>query len=242
MNSSAVETRTWWRQPAELAARRLAAATVAGALSGLLVGGVGGRLAMFVLAQRNPAATGVESDDGFVMGQFTLSGTLNLLALGTVIGILGGGVYFVLRGLMIGPRWFAVLSMSGGAAVVVGSMLIHTDGVDFTLLEPPLLPIALFLAIPGIYVVLLMFLAERWLGPEGAFIRAPRGRGLSGLVLWLPLAPVLLFLVAGWAVGLFLRQVGASELPMLAWAARFALAGLFVVRLLSLSSDIGALA
>ena len=42
------------------AARRLAAITLAGALLGVLVGGVGGRLAMLLLARLNPEATGVE--------------------------------------------------------------------------------------------------------------------------------------------------------------------------------------
>jgi hypothetical protein len=240
MTAPTMETRTWWRQPAELAVRRLAACTAAGALSGLLVAGAGGRFAMFVLAQANPKAQGMESDDGFVMGQFTMAGTLNLLVVGTVIGILGGGVYFVLRGLMIGPRWFEILSISGAAAVVVGSMLIHADGVDFILLEPPLLPIAMFVAIPGIYAVLLTLLAERWLAPGGAFVRAAYRRTLSVLILWLPLAPVLLVLVAGWAIGALLRRAGplASAGAMPAWVARFALTGVFIERLLALTSDV----
>lgn len=60
-----------WRGAAELALRRLAAITVAGAVLGVLVGGVGGRLAMVLLAALNPRATGVTSDDGFTIGQFT---------------------------------------------------------------------------------------------------------------------------------------------------------------------------
>ena len=54
-----------WRNSAERALRRLSAITLAGALLGLLVGGVGGRLAMMLLARLNPDATGVTSDDGF---------------------------------------------------------------------------------------------------------------------------------------------------------------------------------
>ena len=46
------------------ALRRLAAITAAAAVLGLLIGGVFNRLAMMLLAALNPAATGVESDDG----------------------------------------------------------------------------------------------------------------------------------------------------------------------------------
>jgi hypothetical protein len=57
-----------WRDSAEQAVRRLAPTTVAGALLGVLVGGVVGRLARMLLARLNPNATGVTSDDGFIMG------------------------------------------------------------------------------------------------------------------------------------------------------------------------------
>src|SRR4029453_8968386 len=102
------------------ALRRLAAVTAAAALLGLLVGGVLNRLAMMLLAALNPAAAGVVSDDGFVIGRFTAAGTVNLLIAGTVIGVVGGGVYAAVRGLMFGPQWFRVASVSVGAAVVVG--------------------------------------------------------------------------------------------------------------------------
>ena len=96
---SADKARSAWPSVAEMerAGRGFAVATAAGALSGLLVGGIVGRLAMMLLARLAPETTGVRSDDGFLIGQFTLSGTLNLLALGTLLGVLGGGIYFVVR-------------------------------------------------------------------------------------------------------------------------------------------------
>ena len=60
-----------WRASAEQAVRRLAVITAVGALRGLLVGGVGGvggRLAMMLLARLNPEGIGVTSDDGFRIG------------------------------------------------------------------------------------------------------------------------------------------------------------------------------
>lgn len=58
---------------------------LAGLLLGVLVGGVGGRLAMMLLARLNPRVAGVVSDDGFVMGQFTLTSTAVLLVIATAL-------------------------------------------------------------------------------------------------------------------------------------------------------------
>jgi hypothetical protein len=107
------------------------------------------------------------------MGQFTVSDTLNLLLVGTLLGVVGAGIYALLRGLRIGPRWFQVLTIGAGPAVVVGAMIVHTNGVDFRLLEPTWLAIGLFVAIPGIYAALLTLLAERVLHPGGWWERAP---------------------------------------------------------------------
>src|SRR4029450_10194938 len=136
-----------------------------GALLGLVVGGIGGRLAMMLLARLNPEATDVTGDDGFTMGQCTVSDTLNLLLLGTLLGVVGAGVYALLRGLRIGPRWFQVLSICVGPAVVISALIVHTDGVDLQLLEPTWLTIGLFIALPGLYAALLTLLAERVLHP-----------------------------------------------------------------------------
>jgi len=121
---------------------------------------------MFVLAELNPEEKGVLTDDGVPIGQFTVSGTMNLLIITTVIGVIGGLVFLALRGLRFGPRWFRVLSMPVGATIVVGSMLVHSDGVDFTLLQPLWLAVAMTLAVPFLYTLLVAFLADRWLGDK----------------------------------------------------------------------------
>jgi hypothetical protein len=231
-----------WRGSAQLAARRMGALTAVGALLGLVVGGVGGRLAMMLLARLNPEATGVTSDDGFTIGQFTLSDTLNLLLIGTLLGVVGAGFYALLRGLRIGPRWFQVLCIGAGPAVVVGAVLVHTDGVDFELLKPTWLAIVLFVAIPGIYATLLTLLAERMLRPGGWWERTPLPLALAPLVLWIgPQAALLVIVAAGWAARERLRgtHTGAVVLdhPAPGWAARVGLAAIFTVSLLDLASD-----
>lgn len=228
------------------AARRMSAISVAGALVGLLVGGVGGRAAMLLLARLNPEVAGTVSDDGFVMGQFDVVNTLQLLAVGTGLGLLGAAFYAVLRGLMIGPRWFQVLSISIGPAVVVGEMLVHTDGVDFVLLEPAALAIALFVLLPGLYACGLTLLAERWLRP-GAWPQRAR-RGWAGLGVWVlapPLVPVLLALAAGWLLQDAVRQTAGGRRLLSwvgwPWAARVLLTVLFVASAGRLQQDVSLL-
>lgn len=83
--------------------RRLCVGVLAGAIAGLLAGGIGGRMFMAALAAVNPEAAGVQSDDGFTIGQVTLSGTVNLLFIATVIGAAGGVVWVAVRGLGSAP-------------------------------------------------------------------------------------------------------------------------------------------
>ena len=146
--------------------RRVAVAVLAGAIAGLVAGGIGGRLFMSLLAALNPRAAGVESDDGFTMGQVTLSGTANLLLVSTVLGAVAGLVWVTVRGLRFGPPWWRAISMPLAATLVIGDQLVHADGVDFTLLEPPVLAVGLTLAVPAAATVIVTALGDRWIASE----------------------------------------------------------------------------
>jgi hypothetical protein len=239
MTASATVSERTWRETTATAARRVSAVTAAGGLLGLIVGGAGGRLAMFALARLNPEVKGLQSDDDFTMGQFTTA-TLNLLFVTTLIGVVGGAVYLLLRGLMIGPRWFQVLSVSLGPAVVVGAQIVHTDGIDFTL-DPGLLAVAMFVLIPGVYAALLTVLAERWLRDDAFFATAPTGVALLPLLLWVPIAPLLLLLGAVLAAYELVRRSprGRAVVARPVWRqlARALLAVIFTVSLVGLLQD-----
>ncbi len=243
MTTSSTERPDPWGVTARYALRRLSAVTWAGGLLGLFVGGIGSRLAMMLLARMNPEATGVTSDDGFIMGQLTLQ-TLDLLITTTLLGVFGGGIYFVLRGLMIGPRWFQILSVSVGPAVVVGSSVIHVEGVDFTL-DPAWLAIAMFVAIPWVYAALLTVLAERWLIPEGRFMTSTFWLAASPLLLWAPIVPILGVLLLSLVVFEWVRRTRTGDAlvghPGWPWLVRGALAVLFTVALIDLIQDTNAL-
>lgn len=151
---------------------------VTGLAVGVLVGGVVGRLVMYLLVQVNPEAIGVTSDDGFEMGTFTLSGSLNLLGAGGFLGTFGGVVYVVARHLTFGPTWFRALSVTLGAGLPVGALIVHTDGVDFTLLGPAWLTVGLFVAVPAAYGLTMWLLLEPRLPRPPSWGRAEAVRWL----------------------------------------------------------------
>jgi len=133
-----------------------------------------------------------------------------------------------------------VLSISAGPAVVVGEQLVHVDGVDFTLLEPAWLAIALFMLIPGVYCALLTVLAERWLAPDGFFAHGPLPLVLAPLLAIGPLAPLLVVIAVGWLLLELVRRRCRGVVPgttALAWFGRAALAVLFGFALVRLVQE-----
>jgi len=141
-------------------ALRSAKIAATGAVLGALVGGVGGRLAMFVLIRSSPQGRGRVTDDGFEMGRFTVAGSLNLMAVAAVLGLVGAGVYAAVRWLQPSGLALRIAATSACAGVGVGALLVHRDGVDFTLLDASL-AIPLFVAIPAAYGGLLAWVVER---------------------------------------------------------------------------------
>ncbi|GIH04050.1 hypothetical protein Rhe02_21170 [Rhizocola hellebori] len=181
-------------------ARRLAVAALAGGIAGLVAGGVGGRLFMLVLARLNPGATGVPSDDGFTMGRLTFAGTLNLLVVATVLGVIGGLVWVAIRGLRFGPLWWRRVSMPIGATLVIGAMMVHSDGVDFTLLDPPLLAVGLSLSVPLLASTLVTWLGDRWIGSARTVWQR-----MPATVAWI--ARIALAILAAWSLADLIRTI-----------------------------------
>lgn len=154
-----VAVRTPWNQELAVSARRLSSATIGGLVSGAVVGGLGGRLAMFVLRlTSSDSLHGLESDDGFIMGQVS-SITVFLVMFTGVLGVLGALFYLAVRAWLPERRRAVLMGVFGG--IVGGAAFIKTDGIDFRLLEPLPLAIALFVALPAAYGVAMSLLVER---------------------------------------------------------------------------------
>lgn len=155
-----VEQRHGFGQNVLAGGRCVLLGAAAGAWAGLLVGGVGGRLAMFVLRLTSPNyVRGVTSDDGFEIGRFSTD-TVFLLAFTAIAGASVGMGYVAVRRAI--PGAWRVLSWTLIGATVGGSLILHADGVDFTLLEPGWLAVAMFVAIPAAGAALMAVWVERW--------------------------------------------------------------------------------
>jgi hypothetical protein len=197
----------------EATVRALSAVSAAGALLGVVVGGVGGRLAMALLAAQNPEDAGRLTDDGFTIGQFTVGGTIQLIVAGLQLGLLAAVIYLALRGLALGPRWLRVAELTAGGTAVVSAILIDPDprGVDFTILDPDWLPVVLFLAIPALFLVLLCLLAEHWLGSDSWFATAPVRMVGAMLLVWIFSGPLIVLGAVALGVGVAWRHVTTAD-------------------------------
>jgi len=190
-------------------------------------------MAMFVLRlTSDPALRGLKTDDDFTIGIFS-GATLFLVIVTTVLGILGGLVYLVVRGWLPerGRPWL----FGGLTGIVGGATVIRPGGIDFTLLEPLGLAVAMFIALPAAYGVAMSLFAERFLADDSAFGRSKAW--IAGLVLLLPLG---FFGVVGLAVlALILAAVllgrAAPEIasvwtsPPLTWIGRIGLVAIAIV-------------
>jgi hypothetical protein len=230
--------------PAEVL-ERLRVLVVAGVTVGVLVVGVGSRLAMMLLRLTSPdRVRGVTSDDGFEIGQVTLAGTYNLLLLGAAFGVIGAAAYRAVHPWLIGPHWFQRLTIGLAAAAVVGSMLIHADGIDFTLLQPTWLAISLFVALPAVFAVAIGAAVDRVAAP-GSWTAKGRRRWILPILLIVPFPGVLIPVVLATIVLTIWvpiqRVLFAGDRPPVAVGllVRGAWLSVAVLGLLALLSDIG---
>jgi hypothetical protein len=244
---SEVALETSWKRALAGTVRWLSAGALGGLIAGLLVGGVGGRLAMLALRlTSDPALRGLETDDGFVIGQ--LSGdTLFLLIFTTFFGLLGGLFYLLVRSLV--PRRLrpGLTGLFGG--IVGGAIVINPGGIDFTRLEPLSLAIALFVALPALYGVAMSLLVERLLGKDSVLNRAGTWSWAAVVLAFVPIALtgpfgviVVLVVAIVWLLGRAFPNLASiwSFVPAM-WTGRVMLAGLTGVALVDLIGDINSI-
>jgi hypothetical protein len=194
-----------------MVARWATLGAAAGGLGGFIVGGIGGRIAMFVLRLTSPDyIRGAESDDGFEMGRFDISSTGQLLLVTTILGILGGLI--VVAGRPFFPRKYAPFGWALAAGAIVGATIVHDDGVDFTLIEPVGLAVAMFIGIPaiGAYTIAeFVYRAEPWWWKDRKRTLALGAFGLP-IFIGFPIAIAATLISAAWLAAL--RIPGVHDL------------------------------
>lgn len=212
----------------------------AGIISGVIIGGSGGRLAMFVLrVTSDPSLHGLQTDDDFKIGSFT-GATIFLLALCTAAGVAGGLFYLLVRGWLPERRRPLYNAIFWGS--VGGAMVIEPGGIDFTRVEPHALSIALFILLPALYGAAVSTLTERFLRRKEGPLAARRVLAFLPLLGLAVLGPFgIIVLAAGFLGWTLNRRYPVTALWRSEWierVGRVGLAGITVVALVTLTGDI----
>jgi hypothetical protein len=203
----------------------LGAGVSAGFVAGILIGGVGGRLAMLALRlTSDPSLHGFLTDDGFTIGRVSLE-TLFLLGVTAGLGMAGGLFYLVIRRWIPSPWRIPLMTLF--FALVGGAGVIGPSDVDFTLLSPLPLAVAFFVVIPAAYGAVMSWMTERLLR-EDSIVRRRRWAWIVSLVplVFANIAGALILLVAlgVWAVGRSAPSLVAAWRSQVAtWIGRAAL-------------------
>jgi len=138
--------------------RRITAGGLAGAIVGILVAGVGGRLLMRAAAALNPQATGARTDNGELVGAITLSGSSFLIIInGLFVGVLAGIVWIVVSPWLPRGRW-RLPAATIAATAIATPLLVQPDNPDFRILDADVPILAMLIGL-----VALVGLAIAWL-------------------------------------------------------------------------------
>jgi hypothetical protein len=144
------------------ALRGFAAVFVAGGVAGLLVGGLGSRIAMRIGAlTARDAAHGLTTEAGATIGRITLEGTVFLIVFaGVGSALVGTAFYLATRAWLPRRRWLRALAFGGLELVVLGTVLLDPANPDFTTLGHDLLNVLLLGSLFVIHGVALVMLVE----------------------------------------------------------------------------------
>ncbi len=211
--------------------RDIARTGMAGLIMGIVVGGLGGRLVMMVVALLNRDAFGRRTENGELVGAFSVNGTLALIFFGGLAAGMVAAVVWVIVGPWVpwsGPRR-RLLAMP--IAVSIGAfMLVESTNRDFSIVGPTWLVLVLLLglvATAGFAMAWLDEWLERRLPPAESGSRRARLVYVAIAILGVPglLLTIAAFFSEGFATGPMPRGVGpalvvAGAATLALWARR----------------------
>ncbi len=144
--------------------RSVALGGLAGAITGAVVLGVGGRLVMFASRLLHPEALGRATENGNRVGEFTIEGTVELIIFGGVLsGVIAGVIWVLVR------QWIPAnpVIVGLGAVSIGGFFLIQADNTDFFILQDPRIDLVLLVGLIFVFGVSL-YSIDRWLDTKMA--------------------------------------------------------------------------
>jgi hypothetical protein len=188
---------------------------VGGAIAGVLVAGLGGRLVMRILAATSGAGVqGIKTEAEEVVGEVTLGGTFFLVLFAGALGALLGVLFVAVRRWLPERAWFAGLVFGlVGIALVRPLQLLDPGSIDFDIVRPLALAVPLLVAIPLFYGIVVASAVEGLDRRYPALARRPRA-----IAAYLPL--LLPFFAPPLGVGLLLLGAIALGLRRLGPVAR----------------------
>lgn len=127
--------------------RDIARGGIAGVLTGVLVGGLGGRVVMRAAALAVPDAAGRFTENGNVIGNITLAGSLGLVAFGLFAGLFIGAFWVAVAPWIPGAGVRRALATMPIALAMGGVGLVEGDNSDFHVLNNDLLVVILLLGL-----------------------------------------------------------------------------------------------
>jgi hypothetical protein len=146
-------------------ARYIVLAGVTGVMTGLLVGGVGGRIFMRIAGASASFAQRRTTEAGFRVGEVTIGGTIALIVfVGLFVGVIGVTQYVIFRPwLAWAKKWrglvFGVVLFAVGSAT---SDVMNPDNPDFVILKNEVLVVSMIVALFLAFGVMLDWLFSRF--------------------------------------------------------------------------------
>ncbi|WP_026555862.1 hypothetical protein [Arthrobacter sp. 35W] len=167
-------------------------------VSAVLIAWPGGRLVMRVLAMTSPAQSqGMLTEAGAVVGLPTVDGTLSLLVFGGLPAAFAATFIYLLVHRLLPPGRLNGPLAGLAALLLLGSFLepFRANNIDFTIVGPGLLSVALF-AVLAVLLGALVAAAAGWYSQ-----RLPLPSGRAAKAYW-PLVAGMVFLPAGILIGI----------------------------------------
>jgi len=198
--------------------RETAIVVVGSGIAGALVGGFGSRLVMRLSALAAPEVRGALTENGNIVGEITLEGTIALMIFaGLSSAVFGAGAFVVLRPWL--PRRTIPRGLVFGAFLLAltGTAVVDKGNADFAILGDDVLNVMMFSALFvafGLVTSFAFVVLERRVPPAGSL--SPRMWALTA-VCALPVVPgvVGVAFVSGsplglWLIGAWLAMLAAS--------------------------------